>query len=97
MLENPSITIGNKKLTFPVKMESGMFLEFFSEADCRLYSAKGELLGNVLVMGEVPKLEHGANEVVVHGEQQAGAQPRLQATFISYGAPIMNKQSQTTE
>ncbi|WP_262249230.1 hypothetical protein [Parapedobacter soli] len=97
VLQNPSITIGNKKLTFQVNMESGMYLEFFSESDCQLYSNKGELLGQVTVVGEVPQLEQGVNEVKVRCEQRAGAQPRVQATFISYGEPIMNKDNQRTE
>ncbi len=41
---NPEITIGGAKLTFKVKMESGMYLEFNSPADCKLIWQKGEFI-----------------------------------------------------
>jgi len=43
-IENPSITVAGRKVTFKTKMESGMVLEFYSAEDCKLYGPKGELL-----------------------------------------------------
>lgn len=87
-IENPSVTINGNKLIFPVKMESGMYLEFKSFDDCKLYGSKGELLREVKPEGTVPELKKGGNEIQFFGEGTSEFNSRLQVTVISEGSPL---------
>ena len=87
-IENPSVTIAGEKIVFPVKMESGMYLEFRSLSDCKLYGSKGELLEEVKPQGAVPELKKGNNAILFSGEGSEKYKTRLQVTVISEGAPL---------
>lgn len=87
-VENPSVTIAGEKIVFPVKMESGMYLEFRSLNDCKLYGSKGEFLGDVNPQGAVPELKKGNNEILFSGEGSGTCNTRLQVTVISEGLPL---------
>ncbi|MBK9389824.1 MAG: hypothetical protein IPN68_06395 [Bacteroidetes bacterium] len=88
-LENPSITIGGKTLIMNCRMEPGMYLEFFSENDCKLYGPKGEFLGDVKTSGTVPELEPGKNEILFNCKGPNNVNTRVQVTVISEGMPLM--------
>ncbi|MDP1795787.1 MAG: hypothetical protein Q8K53_00585 [Daejeonella sp.] len=87
---NPSIMIGNEKIIFPVSMESGMYLEFKSTTDCKLYGPKGEFIKDVQVQGKVPMLKSGENLVSFGAEPNSGVKPRVQLTIITEGKPLLN-------
>jgi hypothetical protein len=87
-VENPSVTIDGKKVIFPVKMESGMYLEFRSLNDCKLYGSKGEFIEDVKPQGTVPELKKGNNEILFSGEGSEKCNTRLQITVISEGSPL---------
>ena len=87
-IENPSIKIGGEEMVFPVKMESGMYLEFRSVNDCKLYGSKGELLEEVKPKGTVPLLIKGNNEILFSGEGSNRFNTRVQVTVISEGKPL---------
>jgi hypothetical protein len=87
-IENPSITIGGEKVVFPVKMESGMYLEFSSFSDCKLYGSKGELLKEITPTGKNPDLVNGRNEITLSGDAPAGINARVQVTVIGEGKPL---------
>jgi hypothetical protein len=87
-INNPSVTIGEEKIVFPVKMESGMFLEMNSQNDCKLYGSKGELLKEVKIDGRIPKLKPGNNEVSFTCDGTKGISSRVQVTVIGEGGPL---------
>ncbi|MDO8993381.1 MAG: hypothetical protein Q7U83_09970, partial [Daejeonella sp.] len=87
---NPSIMIGTEKIIFPVSMESGMYLEFKSETDCKLYGPKGEFIKEVQVQGKVPALRTGENQISFGAEPNSGVKPRVQLTIITEGKPLLN-------
>lgn len=87
-IENPSVTIKGEKIVFPVRMESGMYLEFRSENDCKLYGSKGELLAEVKPEGAVPTLANGKNEISFSGEGSGKVNTRVQVTVISEDTPL---------
>lgn len=89
-ITNPAVKIGDKTIVFPVTMKPGMYLEFFSEKDCRLYGSKGELISEVKISGEVPVLKAGDNEIVFNCESKEAVNPRVQVTVISDGLPLKN-------
>jgi len=87
-VENPSVTIDGKTLVFPVRMESGMYLEFRSADDCKLYASSGKLLVEVKPEGAVPTLRKDKNEITFSGGGSKEFNTRLQVTVISEGAPL---------
>jgi hypothetical protein len=87
-IENPSVTIAGEKIVFPVKMESGMYLEFKSLSDCKLYGSKGEFIGDVKPQGTVPELRKGNNEIIFSGEGSEKCNTRLQITVMNEGSPL---------
>jgi hypothetical protein len=90
-ITNPSIMIGGEKITFPVRMDSGMYLEFRPATDCKLYGPKGELLGEIVPEGAVPDLANGDNEVSFSCNGPKGIETRVQVTLISEGTPLVKK------
>ncbi len=90
-IENPSIDIRGKKIVFPVKMESGMYLEFNSMNDCKLYSSKGELLANVVPIGQAPSLKKGKNTISFSCDNRGRVRPRTEVTIISEGEFLKEK------
>jgi hypothetical protein len=84
-IKNPSITVGSEKLSFLVKMESGMFLEFRSQDDCKLYGSKGEFLQDVTIKGNIPVIRNGDNQVIFECDGPEGINSRVQVTLISEG------------
>jgi hypothetical protein len=87
-INNPCVTIGGEKLTFSVKMESGMYLEFRSKTDCKLYGSKGEFLQDVQIEGKIPDLKNGDNELSFNCSGISGINSRVQITVISEGEPL---------
>lgn len=85
---NPSIKIGNQRIVFPVTLESGMYLEFKSINDCKLYGSKGEFIQEVQVQGTVPHLSSGENIISYSSDLQRTIRPRVQLTVISEGKPL---------
>lgn len=87
-LSRPALTLGGRTVTFPVDIETGQYLEWRGPGDCRLYSAKGEFLRDVVPEGETPILAAGANELAFHC-QSTGCRPRAYVTVIAAGdAPL---------
>ncbi|WP_423130224.1 hypothetical protein [Gaoshiqia sp. Z1-71] len=87
-LENPEITVNGKKITFPVTMNPGMFLELNSASDCKLYGPKGELLMEVRIDNEVLVLAPGENQISFSGKGTEGINSRAQVTVISEGSSL---------
>jgi len=79
-LINPSISIGDKSLMFPVELESGSYVEFESLEECKAYDAKGNLLGDIAPVGEVPVLYSGENEYRFESAVKEGTAPRAKVT-----------------
>lgn len=86
--KNPSLSIGGKKLTFPVELESGQYLEFYSMDDCKQYGADGSLIGEIKPTGEVPNLANGVNRIQFDCEDPVLYNPRARVTVISQGDPM---------
>ena len=87
-IQNPCITIGDQKLIIPVKMESGMYLEFRSNTDCKLFGSKGDLLQDIVIEGRIPSLKNGDNEISFSCENPESLNSRVQVTIISEGNPL---------
>ena len=87
-IDNPAIMVGDNKVVFPVRMNSGMYLELKNNSDCRLYGSRGELIKEIKIEGEIPQLQKGENTISVSGKGAEGINTRLQITVISEGEPL---------
>ncbi len=87
-LRNPSVTIGGKKIVFPVALESRCYIEFNSLADCKLYDERGALVQQVQPRGEVPRLAAGDNQLKFACEGPEGFSARAKVTVITCGKPL---------
>ena len=88
-ITDPAVTIDGKTVVFRCRMESGMYLEFNSEDDCKLYGPKGEFIMDVEINGAVPDLLPGENEISFKCNGPANVNPRVQVTVITEGLPLI--------
>ena len=86
--ENPAVTIGGKRVVFPVAMESGQYLEFRSKSDCALRDEAGAVVSEVSPEGQEPSLVAGENMVELTCEATPGPIPRAEVTVIASGGPL---------
>ncbi len=87
-LRNPEVTIGGRKIVFPVEMASGSWIEYNGPEDCTLYGPSGENLGKVIPTGAAPVLGPGRNDVRFFVRGSDGLTPRARITVISHGQPL---------
>jgi len=87
-VKNPTFQIGSSKITFPVELESGSYIEFLSKDHCKLYNAKDEFVSDIIPQGEVPILENGNNTITSECTKIKDLSPRLLITFIKIGASL---------
>ena len=87
-IENPSITIRGKKITFPGKLKTGQYLEFNSMTDCKLYGTDGNLVGDVTPQGDVPQLRQGENSVEWSCDGPTDRSVRARVTVIGHGETL---------
>ena len=85
---NPRVTIGGQAVTFPVRLESGQFIEFNSPADCTLRDERGSVLEEVTPQGDIPTLAAGRNTVEFACDAKKSPRPRAKVTIVSSGEPI---------
>jgi hypothetical protein len=85
---DPEIGIGSEILKFKVKIESGMYLEFKSSEDCKLYGPKGEFLQDVQIAGKIPVVKNGDNDITFKSQGTNSISTRVQVTMITAGNPI---------
>ena len=83
-ISKPAITVGGRTIVFPVEIESGCYLEFNSQDDCRLYGPKRELIQQVKPEGDIPLLEAGANNITFRCNESV-TRSRANVTVISHG------------
>lgn len=84
-LVNPTVTVGGKSIRFPVRLESGSYIEFRSMTDCKVYGPKGELISTVKPEGTTPTAESGQNEVAFSVADSAEPRPRAHVWIVTHG------------
>jgi len=90
-LDNPAVSIGGRKILFPVTLRSDWSIEFDSLDDCRVYDERGALVRRIKPRGEVPVLAGGKNDVVFTCEGTEGYNARAMVTVIACGEPLTER------
>lgn len=84
-IEHPAVSIGDRKIVFPITLKTGQYVEFMSMTNCYHYGADGDLIGEINPWGEVPVLEHGHNEIRFSHQENNENRTRARVTVISEG------------
>ncbi|MBI3991358.1 MAG: hypothetical protein HY350_04325 [Candidatus Omnitrophica bacterium] len=87
-ITNPSLTIGAATITFPVTLQGGEYLEFYSTSDCKRYSAAGAFIANVTPTGTVPTLSAGNNTLKLDWTGTNGYTARVGTTLFIDGGTV---------
>lgn len=87
-IKNPSLLIGDQKITFPVALETGQYLECYSLEDCKLYSTEGDLIGEIKPQGIIPVLNPGNSQLRFDCDSPAGINPRARITVMNFGEAL---------
>ena len=88
VLHHPTVTLGDTKLVFPVDLQSGMYIEFESADDCRVYDERGNLLEWLEPLGDVPRLASGENRLAFECRGTEGFRSRAEITVVACGQPL---------
>jgi hypothetical protein len=93
-LANPSLEIGGTKVTFPVSVQSGQYIELESMDDCVLYDERGELLSRFQPqVDKLPTLAEGSNTLRFDGTAPQASNARAEVTIMSLGSPFGNRRA----
>jgi len=84
-LTNPSISIGDKRITFPVVLEQDEYLEFYETGSFKHFDADGHLLDIVPIAGEVPEVASGRNEILFDAESTGRKTGSAIVTIVTTG------------
>ena len=87
-LINPSLTLGETTIAFPVEIDSGSYLELSPASDCKLFGPQGQLLADVQPQGDLPLLATGDNPIRFACEAPPALSPRARVTVITRGTPL---------
>ena len=91
-ITNPSITVGDRRLTFPVTIPTGFYLEYDGEV-ARLFGRKGQLSAVVKPTGDTILLDDGDNMLEFSCDAPAdGIRARAMVMVGLYGEPLPNLQ-----
>ena len=91
VLHHPTVEIGGRRILFPVDLESGMFLEFDSMDDCRLYDERGTLVQRIRPEGETLVLGAETSQLSFGCVGTEGFASRAEVTVIASGTPLRGR------
>jgi hypothetical protein len=88
VLRNPTIESGGRRLVFPVELDSGMYIEFESPDDCRVYDERGNTVRRLHPKGAAPVVPTGQSQFAFSCESTDGFRSRAEITVITCGTPF---------
>ncbi|NLF70177.1 MAG: hypothetical protein GX575_14155 [Candidatus Anammoximicrobium sp.] len=94
-LVNPSLELAGTKVTFPVTLQSGQYLELESLDDCVLFDERGELLSRFRPqVDRLPALAEGQNALRFECAAPEGLSARAEVTVIALDAPFGTRRAE---
>ncbi len=87
-LTNPTIVINGRRITFPVALESGQYIEYEGPGDCRWHDERGKVIGQITPTGDAPMVAAGENTVQFRCEGPTALNTRAHVTLITQGPPL---------
>ena len=97
-LENPSLTVNGKTLTFHTSLSCFSCLEYDPSGACTVYDYDGNVLGHPSVSGVPGELvDHLNNAVTLDSEDMPQHQKRAAVTVKLVGGPALKEKQHTAE
>jgi hypothetical protein len=94
-LANPVLEVGGAKVTFPVTLQSGQYIELESIDDCVLYDERGELVRRFRPQVDtLPTLAEGKNSLQFDCQPPQEMNARAEVTVVSLGAPFGDRRDE---
>ena len=90
-IKNPTITLGNDTITFPVTMESGMYLELDEKGQYIVYGSKGEEIKKGRLKGLTPVLRVGENKMTFSCDETGNVRGRARVTIATVGEALVKR------
>ena len=87
-LHRPGLTVRDKSITFPVRLEPGWYLEFQGKGTVRVFDPNGHTMSEVQPEGMIPILEPGDNQVTFFCDPDPDYGQAAKATLITLGKPL---------
>jgi hypothetical protein len=87
-MDSPAVTVNGVKLTFPVRLVPGEYIEYIPGASCLLYDRSGEVKNNVPVLGVAQEFVSGENTLQFDFGAANGTRPRVKVTTILTGPTV---------
>ncbi|MCX7598389.1 MAG: hypothetical protein N2512_05920, partial [Armatimonadetes bacterium] len=85
-VEDPSFTVGDRKVVFRVRLEPGQYLVCEGEPRATVCDANWNPMREVPAGGELPRLSTGQNEVAF-SPRPSGPSARVEVRIKTLGAP----------
>jgi hypothetical protein len=87
-VRRPCLQIGDDRLSLPVNVASGQYVEVGDDGDCRLYGPSGELLEQTNLGDAMPTLKTGENALQLELQETAETSPRARVGVVTRGEPL---------
>jgi hypothetical protein len=85
---NPTVSINGKSVTFKTALKSGTYLECSADGECKVYDMKGNILDTPEVVGDIPYLNSGNNELMITSNESSKYLKRAAVTSRVVGSRI---------
>ncbi len=92
VLDHPILSLGARSLLFPLRLNSGQFIEMEGDADCALYDERGFLLRRFRAEGNA-QIEPGDCQISVGTVGDGSIAPRAELSIFTLGEPFGEKNS----
>jgi len=90
-LRNPTLEVAGGKLTIPVTLPSGSYVEVEPAGECAVYNRRCALLERVQLQDELPVLDPGENEVTFTCESPEDFASRANVMVVTEGPALRGR------
>jgi hypothetical protein len=83
-LENPGLRLHGETIHFPVRLETGWYLEYSGSGKARVFDANGFTKAEVTPTGDVLRIRNGLNRISLLSDRSSPAK----VTLVTHGEPL---------
>ncbi len=84
-ISEPSVSVGNRTIAFPVDLETGSYLECTPSGKVEVFSAEGELVEELTAKGGVPTIPRGRCRLTFDCRSDQACRPRVLIVLRTLG------------
>ncbi|MDF2722691.1 MAG: hypothetical protein K0Q59_2366 [Paenibacillus sp.] len=88
-LVNPSVTLNGQTVTFATTLRSGTWLECSEDGECVVYDRKGHVVDRPAVIGDIPVVRAGGNELTLDSSDVSSYTKRATVRLRLLGETVL--------